>query len=150
MHSKHAVSKKTSKISVRLCFIVTIILVFVFALNFTRITLDTINNLDQQYRDKALSVITAANIAVENRHNFGSGDYLQKLCERLIEVDPSLINISVSTVKQNVGMVVIASNNGKEIGKRNNSDYYASLKKGVTVFEEDNELFRNDRKLEVF
>ncbi|MBI4734091.1 MAG: diguanylate cyclase [Rubrobacteridae bacterium] len=111
--------------------------------------MDEISNLDKQYKNKAIDVMTTANIAVEKRHDFGSGSYLQDLCQRLVETDRNIRSVSISTVKRNLGVVVVASSDRKKIGSENDSFYDAVLARSVTIFKDDRKLFNESRILEV-
>lgn len=149
MYSKHAANRNFSRISVRLSIAVTAILMFAFAVNLAASISDNVVKLDEEYAEEAASIIDTANIAVGNRTNFGMGDYLQQLCKQLVSTDPELLNVSISTVKRNAGMVVVASSDEKMIGLKNDSSYYSVINKEQRILDDKSEAFTELRKLKV-
>lgn len=112
-----------SYLSVKLSVISIIILSAIFSLYAYFSYKDLVSIIDSQYNERANSIITTVDNDIISKVNLSNRMYLQRICSKLVDSYPDVMDTSVYTMRTDGSVVRIAGNNSGQMDKEVNAHY---------------------------
>jgi diguanylate cyclase (GGDEF)-like protein len=127
---------KRAGLSIKICSISGLILLVVFSSYAYLSCLDSISEINNQYKETAISLIKAVNASIGTSVDLEDAEHIQKSFDQLKQLDSRILKVSLY-VKQGDGKVIrTASSAHDETGKIADSFDAEPIKTGKIIWEE--------------
>jgi diguanylate cyclase (GGDEF)-like protein len=128
-----------SSLAVKICLMSMLILATVFTSYAYVSCLDSILEINKQYKEKAISIITATNSHINSKTDLDDIDHIQRAFDELKKHDKGILKISLYVKQGNGEAKRVVSSAHDEIGKTADDFDIKPIETGEIVWEEEYE-----------